>query len=169
MQKTRQNKTALCGVLIALAMILSYIETLIPISIGVPGVKIGLPNLVTFFALYQMTAADAFAISLVRVVLVGFTFGSMSAMLYSLAGALASLAVMYVCRKRDWMGPVGVSMAGGVFHNIGQLITAALVLESAAVFSYLPVLLAAGAAAGALVGFLGGLVAERVRGPEVRQ
>lgn len=159
-----QKKTAMYGVLIALAMIFGYIETLIPIPMGVPGVKLGLPNLVVFFALYRMTAADAFAISLIRVVLVGVTFGTLSSMIYGLAGALVSFAVMLLCKKRDWMGPVGVSMAGGVFHNIGQLLMAALVVESAAVFAYLPALLLAGGAAGALIGFLGGLVTERLRG-----
>ncbi len=167
MKKAKQRKTALYGVLVALAMIFSYIETLIPIPIGIPGVKPGLANLVVFAALYRMGPLDAFVISMVRIVLVGITFGSLSAMLYSFAGGIFSFLIMWLCWKKDWFTRVGVSVAGGVSHNIGQLAAAALVLESGAVFSYLPVLLLSGTVTGALIGLVGGLILERL--PDGRQ
>lgn len=161
-KKKRSAYVAMYGVLIALAMIFSYIETLIPISIGVPGVKPGLANIVVFAALYQMGAADAFAISMIRILLVGLTFGNMFAILYSFAGGILSFQVMYLCKKKEWLGQIGVSIAGGVAHNIGQLIVAAFVLESAAVFTYLPVLLIAGTVMGALIGLVSALVIKRL-------
>lgn len=160
--RTLAEKAALYGVLTALAMILSYIEMLIPISIGVPGVKPGLANLVVFTALYRMRPLDAFMISIVRVILVGFTFGNFSAMLYSLAGAVLSFFMMWLCKSRNWLSKTGVSIVGGVSHNMGQLIVASLVLENGAVFVYLPVLLLAGMIMGALLGILGALIMERL-------
>lgn len=156
------QRVALYGVLVALAFIFSYIETLIPISTGIPGVKLGLANLAVFVALYLMKTADAFAISMVRILLVGFTFGNLFAMLYSFAGGILSFGVMKLCKEKEWLGKTGVSIAGGISHNIGQIVVAALVLENAAVFSYLPVLLLAGTATGALIGIVGGLVLRRL-------
>lgn len=156
------SKVALYGVLIALAMILSYVETLIPISLGIPGVKPGLANLVVIVAMYVLTPRDAFFISMIRIVLVGFTFGNMSAMMYSFAGGLLSFAVMFICKKKNLFGVTGVSICGGVSHNIGQLLIAALVVENGAVFFYLPVLLLAGSLTGALIGLLGGMAVKRL-------
>ena len=153
-QKT--GRAALCGMLIALAFLLSYVETLIPISIGVPGVKLGLANLVTIVGLYLVNLQQLVFISLVRIVLAGLTFGNGFSMVYSLAGGAFSLFLMLLARKTGWFSQVGVSIAGGVGHNVGQLIIAALVVENSAVFYYLPFLLAAGSAAGAVIGLLGG-------------
>ncbi|MDO4343873.1 MAG: Gx transporter family protein [Eubacteriales bacterium] len=161
-KKTLAARAAMYGVLVALAMIFSYIEMLIPITIGIPGVKPGLANLVVFAALYLMTPADAFVISMVRILLVGMTFGNMFALLYSFAGGILSFLVMWLCMQKNWMGKTGVSIAGGISHNIGQLIVAAVVLESAAVFAYLPVLLLSGTVMGALIGFLGACVIKRL-------
>lgn len=146
---SRAGKIALYGMMTALAFLLSYVETLIPINLGVPGVKLGLANLASIVSLYLLGAGAAAAIALVRIVLVGFTFGNLSMMLYSLAGAAVSLLLMVVFRRLDWFGVTGVSILGGAGHNIGQLIVAALVVENASLFYYLPVLLAAGTAAGA--------------------
>ena len=148
---------------IALAFLLSYVETLIPLNLGVPGVKLGLANLASIVSLYLLGAGAAAAIALVRIVLVGFTFGNLSMMLYSLAGAAVSLLLMVVFRRLDWFGVTGVSILGGAGHNIGQLIVAALVVENASLFYYLPVLLAAGTAAGALIGLLGGILVNRLK------
>lgn len=156
------QKTALYGMMIALAFLLSYVETLIPISLGVPGVKLGLANLVTIVGLYLIGPAGTAAISLVRIVLVGFTFGNMFSILYSLAGGALSLGVMILCRNRDWFSQTGVSVAGGVGHNVGQLLVAAAVVENGYVFYYLPFLMLAGTAAGALIGLLGGIVTKRL-------
>lgn len=160
--KSRAARTALYGMMTALAFLLSYIETLIPINLGVPGVKLGLANLSSIVSLYLMGAGAAAAIALVRIVLVGFTFGNLSMMLYSLAGAALSLFLMVLFRRLEWFGTVGVSILGGAGHNIGQLLVAALVVENASLFYYLPVLLAAGTVAGALIGILGGILVNRL-------
>ena len=99
-----------------------------------------------------------------RVILTGFTFGSMSMMMYGLAGAALSLLVMILSRHFDLFGITGVSIAGGVAHNIGQIAVAAMVLESGAIFYYLPVLLLSGSIAGAVIGFLGGMIVKRLQG-----
>lgn len=157
------KRVATFGMLVALAFIFSYIEMLMPIYIGIPGVKLGLANLVVFAALYLMSAGDALAVSLVRMLLVSFTFGNFSTLIFSLAGGLFSLLMMWICKRFHIFGKVGVSVIGGVSHNIGQLAIAAFVVQTAGVFSYLPVLLAAGSAAGAAIGLLGGYVLERIQ------
>lgn len=161
-KRTPASRAALYGILVALAMILSFVETLIPINLGVPGVKPGLANLVVFVCLYLMGAGEAFFISIVRITLAAFTFGNLSAFLYSLAGGLLSFAVMLFCKNKDLLSKTGVSIAGGVAHNLGQLTVAALVLENAAVYTYFPVLLLAGTIAGTLIGILGSLILKRL-------
>ena len=151
------------GLLIALAFVFSYIESMIPFSFGVPGVKLGLGNLVSVIALYTLGWQAAAAVSLVRVVLTGFTFGNMSMMMYGLAGAFLSLLIMMAARRLDLFGITGVSIAGGVAHNVGQIAVAAMVLENGAIFYYLPVLLVSGCAAGAVIGLIGGMIVKRVR------
>ena len=153
---------ALCGMMTALAFLLSYIETLFPVNLGVPGVKLGLANLSAIVALYLLGVRQAAFISLVRVILTGFTFGNLSMMMYSLAGAALSLALMAFLKKKELLGTVGVSVMGGVGHNIGQLAVAAAVVQSGSLFYYLPVLLAAGTVAGALIGIVGGVLVERL-------
>lgn len=161
-KKTAAQRSAMYGICIALAMILSYVETLLPIHFGIPGVKPGLANLAVLIALWQMSPADAFMISMTRIIFVSLTFGNAASFLYSLAGGILSLGAMAVCQKKGWFSMTGVSIAGGIMHNIGQLLMAAAVLESAAVFTYLPVLLIAGVLAGALVGLLGGMLLKRL-------
>ena len=119
-QKT--GRAALCGMLIALAFLFSYVETLIPISLGIPGVKLGLANLVTIVGLYLVSLPQLIFISLVRIVLAGLTFGNGFSMIYSLAGGIVSLLFMLLARKTGWFSQVGVSIVGGVGHNIGQLV-----------------------------------------------
>ena len=149
------------GMLIALACVLGYIEALIPLPLPV-GVKLGLANLMTLVALYTVGGRGAAMVSLVRIILVGFTFGNMGSMLYSLAGGLFSLLIMILAKKSGWFSQIGVSVLGGVFHNIGQLTVAALVTETGGVFVYLPFLLVGGVIAGVLIGILGGIMVERV-------
>lgn len=161
-------RVAVYGLLLALAMVLSYVETLIPISLGVPGVKLGLANLVTMVGLYTLGISGTIAVNLLRIVLTGFTFGNMFSMLYSLAGAALSLIFMVLVKRTGWFGSVGVSIVGGVGHNIGQLAVAAFAVQTLGVFSYLPVLLAAGTVAGALIGLLGGMIVQRI-GKLIRQ
>ncbi len=154
---------ALYGMLISLAFIFSYIEAAIPIPIPVPGVKLGLANLVSIVGLYTVGIKGTIAVSLVRIVLVGFTFGNLSSMIYSLAGGTVSLIFMILLKKTGKFSQVGVSIMGGIGHNIGQLTAAALITETAGVFYYLPFLMVAGVIAGAVIGLLGGLVTARIQ------
>lgn len=146
-----KRKTALYGLMVALAFILSYVESLLPV-VGIPGVKLGLANLVVLITLYLLRPRDALVISLLRIVLAGFTFGSPASMLYSLAGGLVSLGVMVLCRRTDRFSVLGVSVAGGVSHNLAQLAVAAAVLRTPQIVWYLPVLLLSGVLTGALIG-----------------
>lgn len=159
MRKHRTEKIARLGLLTALALIASYIDFLIPLPIGIPGVKLGLANLVIVWALYTLRPGEALAVNGMRILLVGFLFGNLSMILYSLAGALLSFTCMYFAKKSDLFSVVGVSVAGGIAHNIGQLIVAMLVLETVSLIYYGPVLLAAGLA----TGFLIGIITEEVR------
>lgn len=160
------GRVAKYGMLIALSFLFGYMETWIPFSVlvGIPGVKIGLANLVTLVALYLLSARDAFWISLVRIVLTGFTFGNLSMMLYSLGGGLLSLLVMVLCKKNTGLSQVGVSVAGGVSHNLGQLLVAMAVVKNGNLMYYFPVLLLAGTVAGTVIGILGGLMLRRLPG-----
>ena len=152
------------ALLTALAMALSWLESLVPLA-GVvpPGVKLGLTNLVVIFALYRMSLRDAAVISLIRVVLVAFTFGNSYSFAYSLAGAALSLAVMALLKRSGKFSLLGVSVAGGVSHNIAQVLVAMAVLETARLAWYLPVLLVSGIAAGVCVGAAGALIVKRIR------
>lgn len=149
------RKTAICGLFTALAILMGYVEMLIPLPVALPGVKLGLANVVIVIALYYFGTKTAFFLSLVRVVLSGLLFAGFAGLLYSLAGAMLSFFVMALLRKTGKMSIVGVSIAGGIFHNVGQIIVAALVVENVKMAYYLPFLLVSGV----LTGFFIGLVA----------
>lgn len=156
------KKTAYIGLLVALAFIFSYIEFLIPINLGVPGIKLGLANLVVIVAIYTIGEKTAFALSLVRIILVAFTFGNLASMLYSLAGGILSFVVMAAAKKTEWFSVKGVSVLGGVFHNVGQIVMAMIILETSQLIFYLPVLLVAGTVSGLIIGLLGAMVTVRI-------
>ena len=158
-----KTKAAYFGVFTALAMIFSYVETLIPINLGIPGVKLGLANLVIVVTLYKMGSKEAYILSIVRVLLAGFLFGNLFSIVYSMSGGLLSLTAMMILRRTDKFSVLGVSMAGGVFHNIGQLLMAAIVLESLSITYYLPVLLISGVATGVLIGFIANEMLKRLK------
>ena len=158
----KHRNIARFSLLIALAMVLSWLERMVPVNAAVPGVKLGLTNLVVIFALYRLSARDATVISLVRVLLVSLTFGNAYAFAYSAAGAALSLAVMVLLKKTDIFSSVGVSISGGVCHNIGQILVAALVLETGRIVFYLPVLLVSGIVSGILIGVLGAMLVKRI-------
>ena len=158
------KRMAQYALLTALAMALGWLESLIPLAGAVPpGVKLGLTNLVVIFALYRMGPRDAAAISLVRVVLVSFTFGNSYSFAYSLAGAALSLIVMTLLKRSGHFSLLGVSVAGGVSHNVAQILVAMAVLETSRLVWYLPALLVTGVAAGVCVGAAGALIVRRVR------
>ena len=142
------------AMMIALAMIFSYVETMIPINFGIPGVKLGLANLVIVAAIYVFGGKQAFLISIVRIFLSGFMFGNLASIMYSLAGGLLSLAVMLLLKKTDKLSILAVSVMGGICHNIGQLIVAMLVVENLKLIFYVPVLLISGFLTGLLIGIV---------------
>lgn len=157
-----KGRVAYFGVFTALALIFSYLETLIPVSVGIPGVKLGLANLITVIALYKIPVKDVYVLAVVRVVLAGFIFGNYFSILYSLAGAVLSLTVMVILAKSDGFSVMGVSMAGGVAHNVGQLLIAMAVVETFSVVYYIPVLLVAGLVTGLLIGIVSCQVLKRI-------
>ena len=157
------KRIAFLGLFVALAFVLSYIEYMLPLNIGIPGAKVGFANLVVMVALYTVGEKNAIALSLIRVVLVGLTFGNISMMMYSLAGAALSLCVMLIAKKIGKLSVTGVSVLGGVFHNIGQIIVAMLVLETESLIYYLPFLMVIGTITGVLIGFVANLITIRVK------
>ena len=156
-------KISVCAVLTALALIFSYVEALFPFQFRIPGMKLGLSNLVVLVALYGIGASYALSVNLARILLSGLLFGGVSAMMYSLAGGMFSFITMLLLKKTRIFSPLGVSMAGGVTHNIGQLTVAALVVENSKIYLYLPALLISGTVTGVLLGFGAVLILNRLK------
>lgn len=151
-------RIAACGVLTALALIFSYIEFLVPLPIAIPGIKLGLANIVCLVCLYALGERYAFLINVTRIALAALLFGSVFSALYALAGGIVSFAVMALLKRTKTFSVCGVSMAGGVFHNLAQLAVAGFLVESAQVFYYFPVLLLSGMATGIGIGILATLI-----------
>ena len=156
----KNHKTALLGLFSAIAIIFGYIELLIPL--GIPGVKPGLANLAVLFILMRYSWKEAAFVSAVRILVIGFLFTNAFSILYSLAGAALSLLVMSILKKNPRFSTFGVSMAGGVSHNVGQLLVAMAVVESTTLIYYAPILLISGVLTGLLVGWLTTEVLKRV-------
>ena len=157
-----KNKIAYWGVFLALALVCSYVESLIPISFGIPGVKLGLTNIVVILMLYTIGAKDAILISVLRIILAGFMFGNAFSIIYSLAGGILSFVVMLLLKKTGKLKILSISTAGGISHNVGQLIVAALVVENYNILFYVPVLIIAGIITGFLIGLLAGEIVIRI-------
>ena len=151
------------GLMASLALIFSYIEAIIPYNPGIPGIKLGIANVVTVIALYKFGPKDAVAVSVIRIVIAGLLFNGLFGMLYSLAGAVLSLIGMIILKKTGLFSVTGVSMAAGVLHNLGQLLMAAALIEDLRIFFYFPVLMFSGIAAGILVGIISALVLKALR------
>ena len=164
----RNKKLANMAMLVALAMIFSYVESLIPINFGVPGMKLGVANLVTVTGLYFLEIPEVLAVSVLRVLLTGFLFGNGMSIIYSLAGAVVSLLAMALVKKMDGISIVGVSITGGAFHNIGQILVAMAVVENLKLIYYLPVLLVAGTVTGFVIGIVAGKILPVVKKEAVR-
>ena len=160
MKKTR--RLVFLAMTVAVAMVLSFVESQIPAFVAVPGVKVGLANLAVIFALFVFGTWEAFAVSLVRVLLVSLLFGNAVGWLYSLSGAVLSLCVMLLFRRVGRFSVVGISVAGGVAHNVGQILAAMAVLRSEGVLFYLPPLLLSGVISGTVIGIASALLVERV-------
>lgn len=157
-----QKKIAYMGLFAAVAIIFGYVETLIPFFAGIPGIKLGLANLSVLFILETYGWKEAAAVSLVRILAVGFLFGNMFSILYSLAGAALSLTVMTLLKKSSGFSILGISVAGGVSHNIGQLVIAMLIVENTSLLYYAPALLISGVVTGILIGILTREVKKRI-------
>lgn len=149
------KKVAYSSMLVALAMIFSYVELLIPVSFGIPGIKLGLANLVILLGLFFMSSKQVFLILITRIVLSGFLFGNLSSIIYSLAGGVLSFCVMLAMKRVKGISMLGLSMAGGVCHNIGQLLIATVVVQNLHILYYSPALLFSGVLSGLLIGLLG--------------
>ena len=160
---SKNKKLALLSMCACLAMVLSFAESRIPPLTAIPGIKMGLANIAVMFALYKLGSREAAVISLVRVLLVSLLFGSFVSLLYSLAGAVLSLTVMLLLRRFSPFTQVGVSVAGGVCHNIGQIIMACILLETNVIVYYLPFLLLSGTVTGVLVGAAAALLIKRIK------
>ncbi len=150
------------GMFLAFALLCSYIESLIPFSFGIPGMKLGLTNIVVVLLLYLYGPKEALLVSVARIILAGFMFGNAFGILYSMAGGLLSWLVMSLLVKIDRFHVYSVSICGGIFHNLGQILVAALVMESAGLFGYFPFLFAGGALTGLLIGIIAKEVYRRI-------
>ena len=158
----KTKKVAFLGLFISLAMILSYVESQIPPLAAVPGVKIGLPNIVMVLLLYKIGAKETVIVSLIRIFLVSLLFGNVQTMTFSIAGAVLSLAGMILLKKTNWFSCITVSIVGGILHNVGQIIAACFWTNTAEIAYYLPVLLVSGIIAGAVIGIVAGIHVKRL-------
>ena len=150
------------ALLTSLALIFSYVEAIIPYNPAIPGIKLGIANVVTVIALYKFGWRDAACVSVLRIVLAGLLFNGVFGMLYSLAGASVSFACMLLLKKSKIFSIVGVSMAGGVLHNLGQLLVAAALIEDLRIFFYFPVLLFSGIVSGIAIGIAATLILKKL-------
>lgn len=155
---TRSQKISYCAVFTALAMIFSYVEAILPINFGVPGMKLGLANLVIVAGLYYLNEKDVLIISVTRILLMGLLFGNGMSLIYSLTGGMLSYLIMILMKKKTNLSVLVISIGGGITHNIGQLIAASLVISNFHIFYYFPTLLIAGTITGLLIG----IVSERI-------
>lgn len=158
----QSRKIAVLSMFTALALILSYVESLLPVFFGIPGIKLGLANLVTVLLLYSLSWKEAGLVSVIRILASGFLFGNLMSIAFALAGGIASLILMTLLKKNHGFSMLGVSIAGGCIHNMGQLLVAAFVVQTARLAYYLPVLLVSGLVTGFLIGLISRLVMNRL-------
>ena len=162
-RNSKIKRIAFLGLCTSVALLLSYIEAIVPpIYAAVPGIKIGMPNIAIIFVLYRFGFGSAAAVSFVRIVAVSLLFGNPMTFAYSVAGAVLSLCVMALLKKLDKFSTVGVSVAGGVLHNVGQILMAMLLLGTAEIGYYLIVLAVTGTVSGVLIGLCGAVAIKRV-------
>lgn len=158
----RTKKITTIGILIALALILSYVESQIPAFVAIPGMKLGLTNIVVLTTLYILDVKSAMLINVIRIIIVAILFGSAMSFAFSFVGGMLSTTVMILLKKSGRMKIIGVSAAGGITHNIGQILTAMVLLGTKAIAWYLPVLWISGIFSGVIIGIIGGLVTARL-------
>ena len=161
---TDTKKLTMTALLAALALIFSYIEVLIPFSPAIPGIKLGIANLAVIVALYHMGLKYAITINVVRIFIAGLLFSGVFGIIYSPAGAILSMTVMVLLKKTGLFSVAGVSMAGGVAHNLGQILAAAFLVSNLSIFIYFPVLIFSGLISGALIGIVAYIILKRLPG-----
>lgn len=157
------RRTAMAGIFMALAMILSYFESLIPFNFMVPGIKLGLANLVTIISMVKLGVKTTILISFGRIILSGILFGNFTVIIYSMAGAAVSILIMYLVRKIGIFTTTGVSICGAIAHNFGQIVVACIVLDNTKIMYYMVVLAAFGAVSGAIIGIFATLILRNIR------
>ena len=160
---SKNRKIALLSMCACLAMLLSFVESRIPPLTAIPGIKMGLANIAVMFTMYKIGTKEAAVVSAVRIILIALLFGSAVSFLYSLAGAVLSFTVMLLLRRLRVFSEVGVSVAGGVCHNIGQIVMACILLETNVIVYYLPFLLLSGTVTGVLIGITSALLIKRIK------
>lgn len=161
--RTKIKRLCVLALMIALAFTLSYLETLVPINFGVPGIKLGLANIVVLTALYIMNPKDAAIIAVVRIILSGLLFSGAFSMIFSLVGGLLSFAVMLIMKKSEKLSLIGVSALGGTVHNLGQITVAALVMQTYRIIWYFPILMISGLATGIINGIICSLIIPAIK------
>lgn len=152
--QTKTKKIAYLGLLVAVGMIFSYVESLLPFDFGIPGVKLGIANIVTVITLYIFSYKEAYIVSILRVILTSILFANVFSLLYSLCGGLISLSFMIIAKRYNKLSIVGVSVVGGVFHNVAQLVVASLIVNQLKVTYYGPILIISGVVTGGIVGII---------------
>lgn len=162
MKKINIKHICTLALMIALAFAFSYLESLIPFNFGIPGIKLGIANLVVIAALYTMNVKDALFISVIRILLSGLTFSGPFAMIYSLIGGLLSFLAMLVAKKSNKLSPIGVSALGGSIHNFGQILVAAVVMRTYRIIYYFPILILIGLVTGIVNGIIADIIIKRI-------
>ena len=158
----KASKLSLLALSVSLAMILSFVESQIPAMVAIPGVKVGLVNIVVVFALYKLGWKEAVVISLTRVFLVGLLFGNGISILYSITGATVSFAAMVLLKQAKVFSTMAVSVAGGVLHNLGQIAMACVIMGTDVLRYYAPFLILSGTLAGIAIGVLAAIMIRRI-------
>ena len=156
------------ALLTAAAMMLSWVESLLPAFTAVPGVKVGLANTASLFALYMLSERDAWIVSALRIILSSVLFGTLFSLVYSASGAVVSLAIMCLMKKTGLFSVTGVSVAGGVAHNAGQRAAAMLIMETKGLVYYSVPLIISGIIAGTVVGLASGFLMEHLPANMIR-
>ena len=167
MIQKQTKRIAMCGVLTTLAMIFSYIESIIPIPVPVPGIKLGVANIAIVSVLYIVGSKEAFIVNIIRIVLTALLFGNLNSFIFSMCGGGLSIIMMIIVKKLDILTVTGVSVIGGIMHNIGQIGAAILIMGSSAIILYLPALLISGVITGIVIGIVAGMVMKRVMASDV--
>lgn len=148
------KKVCILGLFVSVALVLSYFEQFIPLLTSIPGVKIGLSNIVVLITLYVMNTKYAFLVIVSKVLLASLMFAGFSSFLYSFMGALISFFAMSICKKLKQFSIIGVSVVGAIFHNFGQILVASILLKTVDIFYYLPYLLISGVITGVFIGIV---------------